>query len=178
LKELTETKSRNGLGFQLWLNTPVDGVRFGMGALRYTSNGISVGELGPECTWKHWFVSGDVSFKRFVIQSEYKHATFENGWYYTAYGLFGVRLIDKLKINFQAEISKVKFSVPYIGTAEVDMDKDYAIGINYYFRPDLVVKLENHWNKGFWFDDIPLESIFYNTPWDGQYFILSLSASF
>lgn len=56
------------------------------------------------------------------------------------------------------------------------LDNDLALGVSYAFRPDLVAKLEHHWNEGrFWLEDVPT---FEGPALDTQDSIVSLSSSF
>jgi len=55
---------------------------------------------------------------------------------------------------------------------------DTTVGLSYAFHPGVVVKAEHHWAKGRFIEDqpVPLRPGF--GPYKGNYFILSVSASF
>ncbi len=180
-----KTEAKNGLGFQAWVNTPIENIKFGIGAQRYTSSRLALG-LSEECSWNSWFISADLSYDRFKFQTEYKNISWGNGWYHTYYAILGAKIFSKFMVNFAAEFSDVHIellelllsSYPEYASITRDMYRDYSVGLNYYFRPDLVAKFESHWNKGFWYDEIPFEYILFDIPWSDKYFILSLSVSF
>lgn len=59
---------------------------------------------------------------------------------------------------------------------EGDVDDDVALGVNHAFRPDLVLKLEHHWNEGYTPEEPPQN--FFAPKIETRYWIVSFSASF
>jgi hypothetical protein len=171
---IVSTRSKDILGAQLWLQTPMEGLRFGLGGNRSTDSNL-LPPHGPDDkqTHKNWYVSLDGNFERFLFQAEYRKSVTVDQKYHSYYVLAGVKLYEKLGLNVQAEFAEL--TIPNF-ISNVKLSRDYAVGLRYAFRPDLVLKLEEHWLKTYVTDDpvVPLTS----DPIDVDYYIISLSASF
>lgn len=169
-------RASSTLGGQLWLSTPIDGLRFGGGATRYT---VQNAFFQPgKYSFDGWTGSVDGKFERFIARSEYRrliaHKLMDyRGWYTQA----GIALTQKLSVNGQAE--RANYIVPVIPriTAgyRTPLVRDDAAGVNYSFTPSLMLKLEGHRTK-----DHNVESVLAPTaaPVQGKYFISSLSLVF
>ncbi|HEV8579126.1 MAG TPA: hypothetical protein VGX68_08585 [Thermoanaerobaculia bacterium] len=159
-------KVRNSIGVELWLDTPVPGLRIGAGGMRYDV-------LEPDGNrWKTYHVSLEEEIGRFVSHVEYKKIDFAEGTYDAGYIHLGVQATDKITVNGQYEYSDLNIDF----FREGDFDDDTALGVNYAFRPDLVLKLEHHWNEGYTPEDPP-QNFFAPKP-ETRYWIVSLSTSF
>ena len=167
----------DALGGQLWLSTPVDGLRFGLGALRVTETEGFLPK-GVEHDQKTIHGSIDANFARFVVRGEYRHTNVEGGSSDKAmYGQVGVRVLPRLMVVVQADREKIH--VPSMGPFMPAMDqttgRDVALALNYFFRSDVVMKVEAHRNRHVAIEDgVPS---FTNVP-RADYAIVSLSVSF
>lgn len=169
----TRVLAKKGLGGQLWLNTPLRGLRFGLGGNRSTwINAVS--ELpGARVAHHRWAASADGSFERFRLNAEYERDTATGQDVSAAYVLGSLHLTDKLNLNLEASRAHLKLA---LAAFDEELDRGYAVGASYAFRPDLVLKVENHWAKGRRFED-PGVTVF-NPPLTADYVIVSLSTLF
>ncbi|HEV8579017.1 MAG TPA: hypothetical protein VGX68_08020 [Thermoanaerobaculia bacterium] len=159
-------KVRNSVGVELWLDTPVPGLRVGAGGMRYDV-------LEPDGNrWNTYHVSLEEEAGRFAAHVEYKKIDFVEGTYDAGYAHIGVHATDKVVVNGQYEYSNLNIDF----FREGDFDDDTALGVNYVFRPDLVLKVEHHWNEGYTAEDPP-QNFFAPKP-ETRYWIASLSTSF
>jgi hypothetical protein len=162
------------LGGQLWLSTPVDGLRVGAGGMRYTSVGIVFlrpGEKGSETTWQ---LSVDGNFDRFQARAEYGRfiaGVFTQPRYYVQ---AGVRVWGPVTVNGQLEYQNQKDTDPN-SPFDIAYDRDRVIGVNCAVSSNIVVKLEAHFTKGYNFE-MPVNT--QGPPITGRYGIASLSMTF
>jgi len=177
--QVNEAHTNNALGGQLWVNTPVDGLRLGLGGDFFDTKNTILSSSGQD-QWKTWIASFDLSRTRFRLRSEYseihiKQAEFVDKAFYV-YG--GLNLTDKLVAHAQYDDSKAILGK---GEATVELPqfyRDTTLGLSYAFRPSIVAKTEYHFAKGRLIEDeaVPLGPS--QGPFKGNYYILSLSASF
>ncbi len=168
----------DGAGGQLWLNTPVDGLRVGLAGHRATlSGGNRVAGKRDHLTT--WTASLDASFERFTFQAEYIDLRFDIGSWKPSYAHLGYNITEKLRANAQIDLGRIKFEInePFFSASADANNKDYAIGFNYRLSSNLVLKAEHHWMKGYLIDDNP-PNVFTDDPVKVQYTIISASASF
>lgn len=164
------TPVRDTAGAELWLDTPVSGLRVGAGAMTYSIASPIVGKIHP----RFFHVSVAAERERFAIHVEMKSDTDAGFGSDTrlAYGHLGVNLTGKLTVNVQKDFAD--YRTP--GGPWSRVSDDRALGIDYAFQPNLVLKAEHHWNKsGFWFEDLPT---FTTEFLPNRYWIVSLSTSF
>jgi hypothetical protein len=142
---------RDALGGQLWVNTPLDGVRFGLGGMRNRA----IGGTYPG-TWKEWHGSADLSLSPVTVRAEYRRMTIPgaNIGYstvnYTAwYGYAGLNVTPKLTLMGQADLADVDL---HPGSTSIRYDRTITAGASYRFRANLVLKGEVHFTKGDWAD--------------------------
>jgi hypothetical protein len=148
--QLRLTKVRGG---QLWLNTPFHGVRLGAGGWRGLSDRPFFSPFSPDRDeiMKARVFSLDGTFGRLRLLGEWETNVFEEtraeGWY----GQASYALTDKLKLNAQYQTDRVAlhfFSQPELRFIVPKFDDDRAVSLTYAFRPDLVLRLEQHRYKG------------------------------
>jgi hypothetical protein len=169
-------KVSDTLGAQLFLDTPVNGLRLGVGALRFESTATTT---TPRSRWRSVHASLQAAFDRVEGEVEYRDVTAEpvaGGKLYDVqmgYAHLGVRLTDKLVLHGQWEVFDI--AIGFLGGRKVDFDDDKALGLAFKFRPDLVLKAEHHWNDGYYLEPAanPL-----GPAQETNYGILSLSTSF
>ncbi|HEV8578297.1 MAG TPA: hypothetical protein VGX68_04385 [Thermoanaerobaculia bacterium] len=158
----------DSIGAELWLDTPISGLRFGAGGMRY-----DIDFAGVESKWDVYHVSVAGDFDRFAVHSEYKDVNIGSGFHVLFdYIHLGVNLTDKVTLNAQQD----RFFTKLRGTSKVEADKDRAVGVNYAFNPSLILKTEHHWDEGrFWLEDVPQ---FGPPGLKTRYWLISLSTSF
>jgi len=160
----------NALGAQIWVNTPVDGVRAGFGALR-----MDVRNGGFAGKWSEWHSSLDARTHRVTLQAEYRRYTLPDLTYGAGYVYAGVHASPKVTLLGQVEFSDVVLTTAP-GAPEFDYDRTKTVGVSYAFRADLVVKGEYHFTNGYW-ADAPVTDIGFATA-KVRYFLVSFSTSF
>ena len=73
---VTRAQAKKGIGGQLWLNTPVRGLRFGLAGHHSTwSNSIQT-PPGSKVPHNRWAASVDGNFERFRVNAEFEEDTF------------------------------------------------------------------------------------------------------
>lgn len=192
-------RAEDAWGGWVWVNTPVDGLRFGFGGNdKKLSGGVFTrpdgsrpGRLGEAAA------SIDASFDRFTFRSEFRQFAPKvvtpfftinltlSSYYYQ----LGYRFTDQLSVWLQADYATSReTSDNFVEDSSYDLREDLGIALKYDITPALVVKGEYHWVEegkqvlgnpifvpG---GPIPLFDPTVFTLDDGSYYILSLSASF
>jgi hypothetical protein len=174
---IAQAQARGALGGQAWINTPIDGFRVGGGASRATMDGGLLRTNGRKETKRDWNVGVDGSFDRFAARGEYRGTVYKNLTYHGYYGQVGARVVGPLSLNAQGEVgTAIARNGATYRELEIPLIRDYAVGANYAFRSDLVLKLEAHRTKDY--DTEDNVNIFANNPGVAHYYISSLSLSF
>ena len=93
----------NALGTQLWLNTPVDGVRAGFGASRLD---VQSGDF--EGKWTEWHGSLDARTHWATLQAEYRRFAIPDVNYTAGYVYAGFHATPQLTLHGQMEFSDVR----------------------------------------------------------------------
>jgi hypothetical protein len=174
---LGKAQAQGALGGQLWIETPIDGLRVGGGGSRATMQGGVLRTPGTKDTKRDWHAGIDGSFDRFAARGEYRGTVYKNLTYHGYYGQVGARVVGPLSLNAQGEVgtAMARNGATY-RELEIPLIRDYAVGANYAFRSDLVMKLEAHRTKGYNTEDNV--NIFANNPGVAHYYISSLSLAF
>jgi hypothetical protein len=152
---VVNARVENAVGAEVWINTPLTGVRFGGGYAHYDGEGglNQVNRLDPQ-----WLYHGsfDATFDRYYFRTE----IIESGLpdrvapgvvtpkltYRAYYGQTGYNFTPQLSLNLQADFSAYDVGIGAPGFTE--LSTDYAASVVYKFRPDLVAKVEGHRNRG------------------------------
>lgn len=193
-------QAKDAYGAQLWLNTPILGLRFGAGFQQRDVTGGLEGvfrPVGGATEFDDYFFSIDGVFDKWVARAEWREIEGDIdsplfGFVSTAtqtnyYIQAGYHFTDQFRLYGQAEFSDIEnTSVAFTEPQEFDDRRDYGIAINYLFSPSVVLKLEYHEYED---DESAFEPVF--TPQgvllrpfvvspleDGNYSILSLAVSF
>jgi hypothetical protein len=171
-------RAEKALGGQLWLATPVEGLRIGLGGRRYETDDEV---LGTD-TITSWEAAIDGRFERLLLRAQSLDARFEGGKYRSYFVQAGYNVTPRLVVNAQWEKAELAITLP-VGPVAVpfdypDFSEDFALGVNFAFRPDVVLKLEGHANEGLVADDVTELQFFLNQPSKTKYVIASLSVSF
>ena len=154
---LVRPRAEKTVGGQLWLNTPVNGLRLGLGAQRFDVTGTALVSDGKD-SWKSYYASGEYAGTRVKLRSEYRktmiHDADVNFWTYYVYG--GVNVTSRLSIHGQFDTSKLDFGTSR-GRFEVPKYyEDKTMGVTFSARPDVVLKGEYHWSKSQLLETNPL----------------------
>jgi hypothetical protein len=142
----------NMYGGQVWLQTPIQGVR--LGAVGAVFDRIEHDE-GEKIFEPNNFVGAslDASFSRVMLRSEYRrdYEKAEEDTDFYVYGQAGVGLTSKLWVYVQSERRDQR----ELDDDEYEVENDYldhAASINYMLRPNVVLKTEIHRTEGRTFD--------------------------
>ena len=165
-------RADNGIGTQLWLNTPIEGVRFGTSAQTYRWRSV---DDGSKQQVKEYQASFDATRPTFMLRAETELMDFETDDYYASYVQLGHKIVDGLWINTQAEYAYERNWSFASYTRNFDWHKTAGVGLNYKFSPTLVLKAEHHWNRGIQVEQPVADPAH---PPVFNYTIVSLSASF
>jgi hypothetical protein len=165
--------AKRGLGGQMWLNTPVAGLRFGLGGNR--SIWINSIDEAPDArlTHKRWIASIDGNFDRFRLSAEFEKETSPAITVQAGYVMGSLRATEKLGLHLQASRSHLALDK---AAFDEDLASEYAAGASYAFRPDLVLKAEHHWATSRRFE-VEGATVF-DTPRRANFVVISLSALF
>lgn len=170
-------------GVQFWLEAP-SVLKLGGGVQRQDMRGLNFA-MGPEEQWYEWHASLEARFSRLEVRAETRQIDFEIGEQEAFYAQLGFQATEKLTVNAQFEDADLVSPQSPIMAAPVgraDLYQDFALGVNYSLRDQLVLKLENHWADGFIVGDVEIFELFTrivaNEPFDVGYLLLSLSFSF
>ncbi len=164
--------ARRAVGGQLWLNTPVDGVRLGAAAQRYAVNE----EVMETSEMKEYHLSAEVTRERGFFRAEAQVQLYGVSEFYSGYAQLGARLAGKLHGVVEVQRS-LEAGVEYgDGTlpSSYMWHRSDGVGLSYAFAPTLVAKVEHHWDRGIQLEQ-PGNPM---NPRRFRYVIASLSASF
>jgi hypothetical protein len=166
-------RAQSALGGQLWISTPLEGLRFGGGGQRYT---VDKAFFQPrKTTFDGYFASVDGKFERFMLRSEFRHVDAKKIMKYNAwYTQGGVQLTSRLSINAQSERASYQVKTT-TSNYKVQNSFDDAVGISWAVSPNLVFKVEGHQRKD---HNVEGVSNVLGTPAEGNYYISSLSVAF
>lgn len=145
---LLDNRIEGNLGYQLWLATPVQGLRIGTGGRFWegTEALFADGERQYELQ-----ASMDGSFDRTMVRAEFArldlHTLFLDSWYVQG----GVKATERLGLYAQYEASSTTYTQPVRQPTQRSM-QDLAGVLNFAVNPSLVLKLEAHRATGRSFD--------------------------
>lgn len=146
-------RTKDSYGFQTWLNTPIIGLRFGLGGNnRKTTGGLFRAEEETS-ELDEFYVSVDAAFDRVVFRAEYKE--FEPSIDFPAfsvdvliatyYAQLGFNITDSFQVWLQGEIATAEpTSASFLGSVNRNDREDYGIALDYLFSSNIVLKLEHH----------------------------------
>lgn len=145
-------RSGNAAGTQLWLRTPVKGLRFGGFGMRYqskpfktsTTSKIAMGSVDGD--FQHFFVRGE--WQKFFSGKGTTKSDYNSG-----YGQFGVKVTDKFTVLSEYNTTKNLLHFPNnIPDLTLNLNKDIAGAINYAPSANVKFKFEAHRADGYSFD--------------------------
>jgi len=168
------TRTEYNYGTQLWLETPLSGVRIGTQLVSYQAVDAVTFD-----TTRHTLVGGsiDATFEHAFARGEYLRYAIPGGGpagqgliENDMYGEAGVKLTEQWSINTQVPVSLVRYSGH---TSRSTYDR--ALGVKYAPNSDVAFKLEGHRLTGAFSWEPPLVP---NPQGKTTYVIASVSASF
>jgi hypothetical protein len=153
-----------GYGGQLWIHTPIDGLRVGVGGTRYTVGNLLGLPADAEDDQFSWIASLEGMFTRFTVRSELAHVRFGetdlgyDGTVDRYYAQAIVNFTDWLGVVGQAEFEDARWDItaPFVFSFDGNETRDLAVGIRYAPEPNLVMKLEGHAFRGYRIEDAAL----------------------
>ena len=168
----------NAFGAQIWINTPINGLRFGIHRGRQSvRDGLLIPEAGKIDYSNVWYFSLDANFEKFFIRSEYRNQTFPFGRFRAFYVQGGYSITESISIAAQYDKANVRIDQRPFFFADEERDRDLGISLRYHYLPNLITRFETHWNRGKNPTE-PVALLGIDKPLHTFYFILSVSASF
>jgi hypothetical protein len=158
-------RSERTAGTQLWLRTPITGVRAGVAYYNFTD------ETAPGGRSDLWTGSAEIDRDRWMVRSEVTNTAFAGIEVLAGYVHGRFKITPQVHVSGQYEQSDI--SIPTV--MEWTEMKDAALGVAFAPSPKLVFKLEGHRAEGYAFDS-PVDR-FAPGP-SSNYAILSMSVSF
>ncbi len=145
---LVKPRAENMVGGQVWLNTPLSGLRFGVGAQRFDLRGTAI-VADREDSWTNYYASGEYVGSRVKLRSEYRKTRIQDAKvdFETWYAYAGVNLTSRLAVHGQFDTSRLEFPS---GTRRFEVPKyyeDWTAGLTFAVRADVVLKGEYHWTE-------------------------------
>jgi hypothetical protein len=177
---VSEGRASDQVGVQVWASTPLPGLRVGGGVARFElRDELLAGGTATEAR-REWNLGIAGSFDRVLARAEYLFVDFPPGDYRAWYGQLGVRCGEHLQLVAQGDFSRLHFATsPFPGVTVVfdrSFQKDLALAAGWYFRSNLVAKLEAHRAEGYRVDE--MINVFTEPARKSRYYIASLSTSF
>ena len=170
-------RADNAIGTQLWLATPVEGVRLGAAAQTYRWGSQDAG--GNFANAQHVYElqgSLDATFSRAMLRAETELQHYETDHYYASYLQLGAALphAPKVWVHALGEYAYERAWAFDSYPRDFDWHRAAGLGVNYKLSPTFVLKAEHHWNRGIQVE----QSATPVSPPRFQYTMLSASASF
>jgi hypothetical protein len=156
--EVVRLRAENSVGTQLWLQTPVDGVRFGAFVNNYqeTPDAGRPAAQRPERGTTELY-SFDAVRERGFVRAEYtsfkSRTNGRRGLYEGWYVMGGVKPTAPLTLAVEYSASNQLVNLPApVEPLTLPASRDLAIGAAWAASPTLVFKLEGHRQEGYSFD--------------------------
>lgn len=160
-------RSERNAGTQLWLYTPITGVRAGVSYLNFEDD---ISDSGRSTMW---IGSLELDRDRWMVRSEVTDVTLAGLDIVSGYVHGRFKITPEVHVMGQYEQADIDMTVPVaLGWTEM---KDGALGVAYAPSSQLVFKLEGHRAEGYMFD-VPMNR--FAPPSRTNYAILSMSVSF
>jgi hypothetical protein len=155
---VVQLRAENSAGTQLWLHTPIEGVRFGAFVNNYQQTPrASLPEASRPSRTTTTLYSFDANREHGFVRAEYTafdgrtagQKTHYDGWYV----LGGVKPSERLTfaVEYAASNNRVNLPAP-VEPLTLPVAKDLGIGAAWAVTPALVFKLEGHRQEGYSFD--------------------------
>ena len=143
---VSHARGENAIGAQLWLETPVDGVRVGLAAQQYRYDQGTIGEV---VATKEWQFSIDATRERGFFRTEATVQNYGVDKFWAGYAQLGVQVTPRLLATLEAQRSRdtdVKYdeSLP----RNFEWHRSDGVALAYSITPTFVFKIEHHWDRG------------------------------
>ncbi|MBC8087513.1 MAG: hypothetical protein H7Z40_09610 [Phycisphaerae bacterium] len=182
-------RAKNSLGTQLWLRTPIKGLRFGAFGDRFETQPVGKAPKSPPQFMKLVSVDGD--FSKFFARGEFQNlsagAGVKKSSYTNWYAQGGIKPSDKWTLLTEYNQAKSLLHPTPLPDIELNLQNDIAIAVNYTQSANVRYKLELHKADGYSFDSAvptlvaPTKAPFVMTPAPrskAYYGILSIAVAF
>jgi hypothetical protein len=146
---LVKPRAEKVLGGQLWLNTPVSGLRFGIGGQRLDLTGTALVKDGKD-SWKTDYASAEYAGSRLKLRSEYRKIRIHDADvdFIALYGYAGFNATSRLGLHLQFDTSKLELNTRAGRPSTAPKYyEDKTVGATFSVRPDVVLKGEYHWTQ-------------------------------
>ncbi len=150
-----QVRNENTVGTQVWVNTPVEGLRFGGFVARYdnTPNLTLPDSMRPEPTTTAMFSAEAVRSRGFV-RAEYTRFDNDgtntyNAWYAQA----GVKPVAPLTIAAEYQEARIHVGLPDpVPDVKLPLSQELTIGFTWATSANIAFKLEGHHITGYDYD--------------------------
>jgi hypothetical protein len=171
---IQRVRADNAFGTQMWLNTPIEGVRIGAAAQQHDDHYSD----GSREKVKEWHTSLDATRERWFLRAEGQVQDWEaSDRLYVGYVQLHVKPTERIAITGEVQRSRdteVEYGDGRLPSS-FEWHREDGIGLSYSFSPSLVLKLEHHWDRGLQVEQ-PVADVM--SPPKFRYVLASLSASF
>lgn len=155
-------RNENTVGTQLWLTTPIKGVKLGTFLASYQQTpaaGLPDSTRPPRATT--YMLSADASFDKAFVRGEYSAFNSDNpnyikvnSWYTSA----GVMPTEKLTLAVEYSGGNNNIQLRPLPNLDLPLNKDLAFGVTFKPSAQVALKLEAHKLNGYAFD-VPVPSV-------------------
>lgn len=185
--------AEDAYGVQLWLHTPVTGLRIGAG---YQKRDITGGQegifrpVGESSELEDYYYSLEYVRDKFVLRAESRtfggdvvFPQFQARAFTTiSYAQVGFHIHERFRIYLQSELAEInQHGAIFTEDISFDFRTDNGIAINYLFTPNIVLKGEYHEIESEESQNVPtpngLMPVYFQFD-NGSYTIVSLAVSF
>jgi hypothetical protein len=191
-----EVEASDALGAQVWLDTPLDTLRFGLGGLTWENTSVERFGGFRDAPWESWYGSIDAAVSPFSLRAEYRRvdAHIDPEGFVPAvdldfdiyYWQLGWHPLDKLSFYLQHEFTYIEALSILLpgGSLRLKDREDLGLSTVFRFSPHLVLKGEYHFveaevRTGFAGPPIPgAPPVFGIEDQESDYGIVSLSMTF
>lgn len=149
--EVAEGRAEEAFGTQIWVGTPVTGLRFGLAHQRFTMEDGLVPRLRLDDTkFEYTLLSVEGDFDRFKVRAEYQESETEfvfasESVQRSYYGLASFRVGDRVSLSLQREFSDIEFNKGPFPIPPTDPYLDeWAVSVVYKFSPQALIRAEYH----------------------------------
>lgn len=174
---VSRIRAENAYGAQLWLNTPVDGVRLGFASQHYRWRpiGEANAQAGDPANVTELHASLDATRSYGFLRAEAQQQDFSADVFQSAYAQLGIRPVSRLLLVGEMQQAR-ETQQTYAPDWPVDFTwhRSVGAGVNYSLSPALVLKVEHHWDRGIQVE----QTADPRDPPKFRYLIASVSASF
>lgn len=146
---LVQPRAKKAIGGQLWVNTPVSGLRLGLGGQALDLTGTALVRDGQD-NWKSYYASAEYAGSRLKLRSEYRNTEIHDADvnFSSYYVYVGFSLTSRLAVHGQFDTSKLDLGVRAGSLTTIPTYyRDWTAGTTFAVRPDVVLKGEYHWTE-------------------------------